>query len=109
MSSRPPSPCGTYTYLRWPAPSGAFDGFDSFEWELTPELDTSQGYFWAHQFALRDSGNPPSGGYVGLQANGSYPPGRPTKVAIFSIWNALTRAALGSRSVSAAKAPVTRP
>jgi hypothetical protein len=89
VSSGPPAPCGTYTYLRWPAPSGAFDGFDSFEWELTPELDTSQGYFWAHQFALRDSGDPQSGGYAGLQANGSYPPGRPTKVAIFSIWNAL--------------------
>ena len=89
MSSGAPSPCGTYTYLRWPAPNGPFDGFDSFEWELTPELDTSQGYFWAHQFTLRDSGDPPSGGYVGLQANGSYPPGRPTKVAIFSIWNAL--------------------
>jgi Domain of unknown function (DUF3472) len=89
VSSGPPAPCGTYTHLRWPAPQGAFDGFDSFEWELTPELDTTQGYFWAHQFALRDSGNPPSGGYVGLQANGSYPPGRPTKVAIFSIWNAL--------------------
>jgi hypothetical protein len=88
-SSGPPSPCGTYTYLHWPEPDAAFDGFDSFEWELTPELDTSQGYFWAHQFALRDSGDPASGGYVGLQANGSYPPGRPTKVAIFSIWNAL--------------------
>jgi hypothetical protein len=89
VSSGSPSPCGTYTYLQWPAPNGGFDGFDSFEWELTPELDTSQGYFWAHQFALRDSGAPPSGGYVGLQANGSYPPGRATKVAIFSIWNAL--------------------
>jgi hypothetical protein len=89
VASGPPSPCGTYTHLRWPAPDGAFEGFDSFEWELTPELDTSQGYFWAHQFALRTSGDPPSGGYVGLQANGSYPPGRPSKVAIFSIWNAL--------------------
>ena len=89
MSSGQQAPCGTYTHLRWPAPHRAFDGFDSFEWELTPELDTSQGYFWAHQFALRDSGDPPSGGYVGLQANGSYPPGRPTKVAIFSIWNTL--------------------
>ena len=88
-SSGPPSPCGTYTYVRWPTPRREFEGFDSFEWELTPELDTSQGYFWAHQFALRDSGDPPSGGYVGLQANGSYPPGQPTKVAIFSIWNAL--------------------
>lgn len=83
------TPCGTYTYLRWPAPDGPFAGLDSFEWDLTPELDTSQGYFWAHQFALRGSGHPQSGGYVGLQANGSYPPGRPTKVAIFSIWNAL--------------------
>jgi hypothetical protein len=89
VSSGQQAPCGTYTHLRWAAPHRAFDGFDSFEWELTPELDTSQGYFWAHQFALRDSGDPPSGGYVGLQANGSYPPGRPTKVAIFSIWNAL--------------------
>jgi hypothetical protein len=89
VSSGPPSPCGTYTYLQWPVRDGAFDGFDSFEWELTPELDTSQGYFWAHQFALRDSGDPAIGGYVGLQANGSYPPGRPTKVAVFSIWNAL--------------------
>ncbi|MEX1008099.1 MAG: DUF3472 domain-containing protein [Acidimicrobiia bacterium] len=88
LSSGPPAPCGTYMYLRWPAPRGAFDGFDSFEWDLTPELDTSQGYFWAHQFAFRDSGDPQSAGYVGLQANGSYPPGRPTKVAIFSIWNA---------------------
>ena len=89
VAAGPPSPCGTYTSLRWPTPYGAFDGFDSFEWDLTPELDTSQGYFWAHQFALRDSGHPASGGYAGLQANGSYPPGRPTKVAIFSIWNAL--------------------
>jgi hypothetical protein len=84
-----PTPCGTYTYLRWPAPGGRFAGFDSFEWDLTPELDTSQGYFWAHQFALRGSGHPQSGGYVGLQANGWYPPDPPTKVAIFSIWNAL--------------------
>jgi hypothetical protein len=84
-----PTPCGTYTHLRWPEPDGPFAGFDSFEWDLTPELDTSQGYFWAHQFALRGSGTPQSGGYVGLQANGVYPPGRPTKVAIFSIWNAL--------------------
>ena len=84
-----PAPCGTYTHLRWPAPRRRFDGFESFEWDLTPELDTSQGYFWAHQFAFRDSGDPASGGYLGLQANGSYPPGRPTKVAIFSIWSAL--------------------
>jgi len=84
-----PTPCGTYTYLGWPVPDGPFAGFDSFEWDLTPELDTSQGYFWAHQFALRGSGHPQSGGYVGLQANGLYPPGRPAKVAIFSIWNAL--------------------
>ncbi len=87
--SGPPAPCGTSTHLRWPSPRGPFDGFDSFEWHLTPELDTSQGYFWAHQFAFRHSGEPASGGYVGLQANGSYPPGRPAKVAIFSIWNAL--------------------
>jgi hypothetical protein len=88
VSSRRPAPCGTYTYLRWPGRGLRFRGFDSFEWELTPELDTSHGYFWAHQFALRGSGHPASGGYVGLQANGSYPP-TPTKVAIFSIWNAL--------------------
>jgi hypothetical protein len=82
-----PAPCGTYTYLTWPAPD-ASAGFDSFEWDVTPELDTDQGYFWAHQFALRGSDPPGTGGYAGLQANGAYP-GGPTKVAIFSIWNAL--------------------
>jgi hypothetical protein len=88
--SGPAAPCGTYTHLTWPAPRGrraGFDGFEDFEWELTPELDTSQGYFWAHQFALRAS-HPASGGYAGLQANGTYP-GGPAKVAIFSIWHAL--------------------
>jgi hypothetical protein len=89
--SRPsgrPAPCGTYTHLRWPAPRRSFDGFDCFEWDLTPELDTSQGYFWAHQFAFRNSGDPQCGGYVGLQANGAYPSG-PAKLALFSIWDAL--------------------
>lgn len=92
--SRPsgrPAPCGTYTHLRWPAPRRSFDGFDGFdgfEWDLTPELDTSQGYFWAHQFAFRNSGDPQCGGYVGLQANGAYPSG-PAKLALFSIWDAL--------------------
>jgi hypothetical protein len=83
-----PAPCGTYAHLTWPAPEARFAGFRSFEWELTPELDTAQGYFWAHQFALRGSDPPGTGGYAGLQANGVYP-GGPTKVAIFSIWNAL--------------------
>ena len=83
------TPCGTYASLRWPASDASFAGFESFEWDVTPELDTSQGYFWAHQFALRGSGRPQSGGYVGLQANGAYAPGPPAKVAIFSIWNAL--------------------
>ena len=82
-----PAPCGTYTHLRWPERGRRFDGFASFEWRLTPELETAQGYFWAHQFALRGTA-PPSGGYAGLQANGSWPTG-PAKVAIFSIWNAL--------------------
>jgi hypothetical protein len=86
-ASGPAAPCGTYTHVTWPAPRRRFTGFDSFEWDLTPELDTSQGYFWAHQFALRAS-RPASGGYAGLQANGTYP-GGPAKVAIFSIWNAL--------------------
>jgi hypothetical protein len=81
------APCGTYTHLTWPTPRRRFAGYHSFEWELTPELDTSQGYFWAHQFAFRSS-RPASGGYAGLQANGAYP-GGPAKVAIFSIWNAL--------------------
>jgi hypothetical protein len=84
----PPAPCGTYTHLRWPELGRSFVGFDSLEWELTPELDTSHGYFWAHQFALRASGTPPSGGYAGLQANGAWADG-PAKVAIFSIWNAV--------------------
>src|SRR5262249_44386736 len=80
-ASGPAAPCGTYTHVSWPASRRRFAGFGSFEWELTPELDTSQGYFWAHQFALRAS-RPASGGYAGLQANGTYP-GGPAKVAIF--------------------------
>jgi Domain of unknown function (DUF3472) len=97
VSPGPAAPCGTYTHLRWPEPDDP--GFDSFEWELTPERDTAQGYFWAHQFTLRGSGRPPSGGYAGLQANGSWSDGlgtdRPAKVAIFSIWNALDARADG--------------
>jgi Domain of unknown function (DUF3472) len=84
-----PAPCGTYTHLRWPAPRRRFGGFTSFDWQLTPELDTDQGYFWAHQFAFRDSGYPQRGGYVGLQANGTYSPTSIAKVAIFSIWDGL--------------------
>ena len=88
VTSRSPAPCGTYTHLRWPSRIFGFTGFHTFEWETTPELDTTHGYFWAHQFAFRRSGNPPSGGYAGVQANGAYP-GGPAKVAIFSIWDAL--------------------
>ena len=83
-----PAPCGTYTYLTWPELHPGFVGFASLEWEVTPERDTTQGFFWAHQFAFRNSGSPASGGYAGLQANGAWP-GGPAKVAIFSIWNAL--------------------
>jgi hypothetical protein len=83
------APCGTYTHLRWPAPRWRFRGFTGFDWQLTPELDTDQGYFWAHQFAFRNSGTPQCGGYVGLQANGTYSPTTTAKVAIFSVWSAL--------------------
>jgi hypothetical protein len=88
VTSRAPAPCGTYTHLRWPSSVFGFTGFHAFEWDVTPELDTAHGYFWAHQFAFRRSGNPPRGGYAGIQANGAYP-GGPAKVAIFSIWDAL--------------------
>jgi hypothetical protein len=88
-SSATAAPCGTYTHLRWPRPRRRFRGFSHFAWQLTPELDTTQGYFWAHQFAFHDSGNPQCGGYVGLQANGTYSPTTTSKVAIFSIWSAL--------------------
>jgi hypothetical protein len=88
VTSRVAAPCGTYTHLHWPSRVFGFTGFHTFEWEVTPELDTAHGYFWAHQFAFRRSGNPPRGGYAGLQANGAYP-GGPEKVAIFSIWDAL--------------------
>jgi Domain of unknown function (DUF3472) len=77
-------------------PRRRFRGFTRFEWQLTPELDTSQGYFWAHQFAFRDSGTPGCGGYVGLQANGTYSPTSTAKVAIFSIWSALDAAGSGA-------------
>ncbi len=80
--------CGTYLWLHWPEPGGSV-GLESLEWDLIPELDTSQGYYWAHQFWMRGSGEPKVAGYAGLQANGSYQPGPPTKVAIFSIWHAL--------------------
>ena len=94
VTSRVAAPCGTYTHLHWPSRVFGFTGFHTFEWEVTPELDTGHGYFWAHQFAFRRSGNPPRGGYAGLQANGAYP-GGPAKVAIFSIWDALDASGAG--------------
>src|SRR4029079_4405488 len=72
---------GTYTDWRWPP---APDGYASFEWELTPRTDPSpDGYFWSHQFWLVGG----EAGYVGLQTEGSEPTG---KIAIFSIWDAVT-------------------
>ncbi|SRR5947207_9809696 len=72
---------GTYTDWRWP---DAPDGYASFEWELTPHTDpTPDGYFWSHQFWLVGG----EAGYVGLQTLGSEPTG---KIAIFSIWDAVT-------------------
>ena len=72
---------GTYTDWRWP---DAPDGYASFEWELTPHTDpTPDGYFWSHQFWLVGG----ESGYVGLQTLGSEPTG---KIAIFSIWDAVT-------------------
>ena len=72
---------GTYTDWRWP---DAPDGYTSFEWELTPRTDPSpDGYFWSHQFWLVGG----EAGYVGLQTLGSEPTG---KIAIFSIWDAVT-------------------
>jgi hypothetical protein len=72
---------GTYTDWRWP---DAPNGYASFEWELTPRTDPSpDGYFWSHQFWLVGG----EAGYVGLQTRGSEPTG---KIAIFSIWDAVT-------------------
>jgi len=72
---------GTYTDWRWP---DAPNGYASFEWELTPRTDPSpDGYFWSHQFWLVGG----EAGYVGLQTLGSEPTG---KIAIFSIWDAVT-------------------
>lgn len=72
-----PSPQGTYTDHVWP---GGHYNVDSF---LTVEA-SSPGYFWAHQFSLKDA----SGGYVGLQDDGYFFDGTRGKLAIFSIWNA---------------------
>ena len=72
---------GTYTDWHWPS---APRGYSSFEWELTPRTDPSpDGYFWSHQFWLVGG----EAGYLGLQTLGSEPTG---KIAIFSIWHAVT-------------------
>ena len=75
-ASRAPTPTGTGRARP--------DGYSSFEWELTPRTDPSpDGYFWSHQFWLVGG----EAGYVGLQTLGSEPTG---KIAIFSIWDAVT-------------------
>jgi hypothetical protein len=52
-------------------------------WEVEPRTDPSPvGYFWSHQIALLGG----EAAYVGLQTQGSDPPG---KIAIFSVWGGL--------------------
>src|SRR3954447_23606340 len=71
---------GTYTDWWWPP---APDGYQSFEWTVTPENDpTPDGYFWSHQFWLQGG----EAGYCGIQTVGTEPTG---KIAIFSIWQAV--------------------
>jgi hypothetical protein len=76
------TPTGTYTDLQWPPGT-----YSSFEWTLRVQRDPSPaGYFWAHQFHFAEG----DGGYLGLQTLGGDPAKPPGKVAIFSIWNALS-------------------
>lgn len=76
-----PSPQGTYTEHTWPA-SGNYN-LDAF---VTIEaVDGAAGYFWAHQFALQNA----PGGYVGLQNQGYLFDGTRSKLAIFSVWDAV--------------------
>ena len=84
-------PTGTYTDWNWPEaplnPDGK-RGYLGFEHCVTPEVEPARdvGYFWSHQVAFIDG----EAAYFGLQTLGRHPDGQEGKVAIFSVWNALS-------------------
>lgn len=80
------NPTGTYTDWHWPVPPPG--GSDHFAHTLTIENypENNTGYFWAHQFGFLGG----DGGYIGLQTQGPRPDGTTGKVAIFSIWKAVS-------------------
>jgi hypothetical protein len=86
-----PTPSGTYTEWWWPPGQVAGRtqqaGYRSFEHVLLPEVDPGPDttYFWAHQFRIIGG----EGGYLGLQTKGNLADGTLTKIAIFSLWNAV--------------------
>lgn len=80
-------PTGTYTSYNFP--STGKEGYKNLSWNLTVNKDPSPGaYFYSTQFQFKkDDGTPdPSGGYFGIQTQGSNPAG---KIAVFSIWDAV--------------------
>ncbi len=63
------------------------NNYTNMQWTVRPETDPSpQGWFWANQWWIRHGDGQSSAGYAGLQTVGS---GFGTKIAIFSIWDAL--------------------
>jgi len=92
------TPRGTYTEWWWPpSPTIARTlprGYGDFEHVLVPEIDPGPGstYYWAHQFGLVGG----RGGYLGLQTDGHRFDGSVGKMAIFSIWDALSAEGVAS-------------
>jgi len=87
-------PTGTNTEWNWPpANSAGKPGYRSFEHCLTVEIEPPKGvgYFWAHQAGFINGDTV----YLGLQTLGESPDGSTGKVAIFSIWNALSASGPG--------------
>ena len=75
-----------YTWYDWP--QFPVSGFYNFDVLLTIEVDpgAQNAYYWAHQFAFKNG----EIGYMGLQTNGLMQGEWVGKMAIFSIWDALT-------------------
>ncbi|MFZ4599148.1 MAG: DUF3472 domain-containing protein [Terrimicrobiaceae bacterium] len=84
-------PTGAYTEWIWPespASANGKRGYTDFEHRVTPEVDPGSdvGYFWSHQVEIVNGAT----AYFGLQTLGRRPDGSEGKVAIFSIWDALS-------------------
>jgi hypothetical protein len=70
------------TYWNWPTNS---TGYSEMDTDITPLVDGSpDGYYYSAYYWFAGD-YPATGGYLGLQTEGSVPTG---KIAIFSIWDA---------------------